>query len=609
MITWLIASALAADPAAGLATVQLARIEGCVVTSHEATLSCKKGACTLDETLTLQEPTCAARVAFDGPSLDGAPEPLVATATGVKLPEPCESGMLCVRGASHPIAVSRVVALSQGESSVGVVLAHGDVAPTVTTDYTQAAGEGSTVVTGAPALKKPAVLKVPKAMRSAKPTSVDYYGPVDKGLRDGLWEERHAARHPIARNVTYDLGIRVMTGPWEAHTVVDDEGIARRVPELAACPREATIETMSGGLITQSCMWSDDEGSHALVASFQPEPWRLVSIGEALNGRRQGEAREFWPDGSLRERATFFEGLAVGITERWHEDGTPAGRIQHRMDGGVQSERGWSTDGQLNLEADRVAGMGANLWVRRYEGGRLVEERRPLDGLQSVIHARRDGQWVTEQESVRRTPPPDGQCFADSDCDSGICLKTSCVSTPDPASYLEDVAWFTPEAGAVKALAEHGGNGWVSAELFGGEAGCIEASARPGVGLTLDSSLGTVSRDLGIGFADEQGVTWTVGLAEKVASCVEDTDYLECGDGGFQACEGARLMVHDPGTEPTFKKPRAPRRVGECGLDCGPRTCDAEADRVTWLLGERRVAAGEAGPVRLFWDKAACEAQ
>lgn len=611
MLIWFVAGALAGPEQ--LDTVELAKVDGCVVAEHSVTVACKKGACTLDETLTLQEPTCKAKVQFDGEALDGGHEPLVETASGSALPMPCGDD-LCVSGLVHPIRVSRVVPVSEVEGLLGFVLVPDAVTPTVETSFgQQSAFEGEDglliAVSEAGELKKPPVLKPSRDAKTAKPTSVDYYGPVDKGLRDGLWEERHYARHPISRQVTYDRGVRVDTGPWEAHTVVDDEGVARRVPQLAACPRDANIETMSGGLITQSCTWNDDEGSHALVASFRVEPWQLVSLGEALNGRRHGEAREFWPDGSLRERSTFYEGNAVGISEQWHESGERSGSIHYRFDGGVQGLTEWSAEGVVTREAERVPGMGANLWDRRYESGRLTEERLPIDALTTEIQSFSEGTFQLAEESISRTPPPDGQCFADVDCDSGICLKNACVATADPSSWLDGLESYAAPAEALTALDEHGRKAFVPAAAFGGDTGCTEVNVRPGTALSLLATAGDLHRAVGLGSADADGALFDQPLTPLTASCVEHTEYLECGDGGFQACENSALRVHAEGTEPSLDRRRPPRRVSDCGLECGTRVCAQEAGRVRWLLRDRYVVSGKAEPLRLFWDRATCEGE
>jgi hypothetical protein len=608
---WLVAAALAAEGTAGLEVVNLAVVEGCEVASHDVSLQCKKGACAMTESIALADPGCGARVAFEGRSLDGGPEPLVSVDSGLALPQPCESGLLCVKRPSHPIVVQRVVALSQGESTVGLLLADGSLEPTVTTAYEQQRAEGMTAVVGAPELKKPVELKVPKATRGARPTSVDYYGPVSAGLRDGPWEERHAARHPIARVVEYEEGIRVATGDWEAHTVVNDEGIARRVPELSECPREADIETSSGGFITQSCTWTDEEGAHVLVASFRTDPWQLVSIGGARNGRRDGESRDFWPDGSLRERATYYEGRRVGLLQRWHEAGGRAAEAMFRPDGGVLYERDWAEDGALTRESERVAGMGANLWVRTYQSGRLIELSEPIDALQTQRHQWVDGSWQVQVEEVRRTPPPYGACFADIDCETGSCVDGACRGLEAPASRLGRDRPFAVDSTLRQRVEERGRAGWARRSLFGDEGeGCVAVSIRPGMALVLDSELGTASPLLGLTGADDQGATWSTTLRERTATCVDEPTYVACEEGaGYRACPAGAVTVHELSTPPEPRAVQPPGDVVRCEASCPVSTCKEEAGRLAWFLRDRPLEGDAVEAIRVHWEQATCEAE
>ena len=73
----------------------------------------------------------------------------------------------------------------------------------------------------------------------------------------------------------------------------------------------------------------------------------LLMKGELQGGKRQGPWASFFPNGMVRSRATYEQGLQVGATEVFHENGSIYYSGQYHLDKPVGEWRFRDPEGNL----------------------------------------------------------------------------------------------------------------------------------------------------------------------------------------------------------------------------------------------------------------------
>ena len=232
----------------------------CEIASHEIALTCKKGACRVEESLSYYKPDCRGRLYFeyDAESVDA----LVETERGWVVAAPCSGAndRYCVEDVGASARVVRRWDMPALGAEAGFDVIHdGSASFTIKGAEAWDTNEGFSVRSTKPVKKAPTPSVWPEAS-NAMAASSRFGGPLDRGLRDGTWLMVHTDGHPLMREMTYEQGVRVMLGDWQARTSTDSAGRVTPVPELSECPRDARVDTQLGKLLTQSCTWTTEAG-------------------------------------------------------------------------------------------------------------------------------------------------------------------------------------------------------------------------------------------------------------------------------------------------------------------------------------------------------------
>ncbi|TNE89574.1 MAG: hypothetical protein EP330_10885 [Deltaproteobacteria bacterium] len=473
MISLLVAAALA-GPTYGLAHSE------CELSGHRAELSCKKGVCVLEEQLTYYKPDCNGQIAFESSEVI---DPLVRTGDTWSVAEPCPEGR-CVDNVPNRATIRRVLTVGLD----GSLVLDGKAEVSVGSGLTRTGSESRHEIRGKAPKGTPKLKPLPEASGAVARTP-RFGGPLEDGLRHGLWLVPHPDGHPLVREVEYDHGVRVRYGEWEARTRTDANGRSLKVDELAGCPAGASIETALGTQLTQSCVWKDEDGDHALVASFDVQPWTLRSLERVRNGKRSGESRYFDARGQLERREHFQRDKRVGLAERFHANGALSERIDYREDGTIASRELYAANGQV-LERTRndVPGMADQEWSERYDPtGRLLEARVPLSAAVAERRTWTGTEYAVTTEERPWTTPETG-CAADLDCPGGkpeehlvgVCDAGVCRKVLDPAQHLKDrqetpLRDPTPLLAKLQEAVGAGRSAWINPNLVNSPAHtCIE---------------------------------------------------------------------------------------------------------------------------------------
>ncbi|MCO4747980.1 MAG: hypothetical protein KC912_24520 [Proteobacteria bacterium] len=485
MIWLILASAFAGIPTYEVATAE------CELQSHSVELSCKKGVCVVEERLRYYKPDCVGEVSF--PEQEPV-EPILNWANEWVLPAPCSGERVCFSGVGNRAVVRRVLGMGESGSEHGLSFAASDASMDVRGGgLTVSDQDGWRAVASGGLKKSPKWVALKEAATARTPTS-SYGGPTEKGLRHGVWLASHPDGHPMVREIRYARGVRVESTPWQARTLTEVDGRVLHVDELDRCPSGATIDTTLGDRLTQSCAWSDVDGAHAIVATFQPEPWQLLSVETVLNGKRSGEAL-LYEGGALVSRQQYAADRVVGEGELWWPNGQLRERSLYAADGSIGAQETYDEIGRLRSKrVSDIRGLGGNPYEVRFDArGHKVEERLPLDAARSEHRVWTDGVLQLTEASRDWTTPATG-CAADIDCPAdpkkkgtvGVCEVGQCLSLPDPANATKQASYVPLRNGAPleAALREAIGGArraWINPNLIQSRSrGCVEVSLQSG---------------------------------------------------------------------------------------------------------------------------------
>lgn len=534
MLTLLLTAALAGP------TYPLAE-SSCALAGHQAAVSCTKGTCVLEESLTYYKPDCRGVISVDSPE---NVDPLVLSSGTWHVAVPCSEGR-CIDDVPNHVVIRRVLTMGLD----GGLTLRGAATVSVGPGLTRTGSDALHELKGKPPKRAPKVATLPEATEAVARTPL-FGGPLEDGLRHGIWLAPDPDGRPLVREITYARGVRTATGTWMARTRIDAEGRSVPVPELADCPPGTTFDTVLGEQLTQSCAWTDEDGQHAIVASFDLEPWRLRSLERVRNGRRSGPTEFYDPEGRLLKREEYAGGKLVGISETYHPEGTLHERIDRRPDGSIRARERYASNGILleRIESE-VPGMGDQEWRETYDiTGRLTEARIPLSAARAEVRTW-TGTSFERRVDEREWQPPETGCRADLDCPGadprkasekylvGMCDAGVCTKVLDPARRLKDmrVHLLHDTTELERALAEAIGNGrqaWINPNLTRSDAHtCIEVAISRSKRLEDDAPLAARTTETRRVERDVEVIRWAEADLSRGQLAVRDRAAIEGKDG------------------------------------------------------------------------------
>lgn len=158
--------------------------------------------------------------------------------------------------------------------------------------------------------------KMKPQMKDYAPESKIEEGSYKTNRRTGLWK-KYWPNQKTKSEIVYRNG-----KPYGAYTVYYDNGVVEEAGTWAGRKQTGGFERNHNNGNPQQRFNFNETGKRDGEQTYYDEKGNMIKV-EVQNGKENGVMERYWPDGSLRERVVFNEGVADESTRETHESKVP----------------------------------------------------------------------------------------------------------------------------------------------------------------------------------------------------------------------------------------------------------------------------------------------